>query len=273
VATSAVAAAALAQTSVKDYVVPVGDEYVVDALFSADDQVPVLRGSGEYRMVGIPDGLGAHRNGNGTSTLYMNHELVYAALSEPYVGGAKNDGAIVSKWILDANGNPLAGKRAYDKVYLDDTLVGDAATTANSTRAFARFCSGSLAGPEQGFDRYIYFANEESGSAPTFDGVTPGGLSVAIFDNNGQGEAHGLVPRTLRLGELARQEWNGRRHGHHGNGGRSVEPDSVELEQPAVHVRRQEGPQPRSDRARAERSDGRHALRVQVEERREEQRA
>ena len=188
---TAMTAAALATTSIKPYAVPVGDEYTVTPLFSVDDKVPVLGGSGMYRMVGIPDGLGAHGNGNGTSTLYMNHELGFTALTEPYVGGVKNRGAFVSKWILDANGNPTAGKRAYDKVYLDDTFMGEAATTANSTRGFGRFCSGSLAGPEQGFDRYIYFANEES-SPPTFDGTTPGGLSVAIFDDNGQGEAHGL---------------------------------------------------------------------------------
>ena len=186
-----VAVAALATTSIKPYAVPVGDEYTVTPLFSVDDKLPVLGGSGMYRMVGIPDGLGAHGNGNGTSTLYMNHELGFTALSEPYVGGIKNRGAFVSKLTLDANGNPTAGKRAYDKVYLDDTFVGEAATTANSTRGFGRFCSGSLAGPEHGFDRYIYFANEES-SPPTFDGTTPGGLSVAVFDNNGQGEAHGL---------------------------------------------------------------------------------
>ncbi len=30
---------------------------------------------GGYRMVGIPDGLGAFDNGDGTFTLLMNHEL------------------------------------------------------------------------------------------------------------------------------------------------------------------------------------------------------
>jgi hypothetical protein len=45
VAAAVAAAAALADTSVKDYVVPVGDEYVVDALFSVDDEVPVLGAS------------------------------------------------------------------------------------------------------------------------------------------------------------------------------------------------------------------------------------
>jgi Bacterial protein of unknown function (DUF839) len=185
-----VTAAAAASTSVKPYAVAVGDEYEVDALFSVGDTVPVLGGAGSYRMVGIPDGLGAHSNGNGTSTLFMNHEFGFTAQSEPYVGGTKNRGAIVSKWILDADGDPTAGKRAYDKVFVGDTLIGDAATTANATPAFARFCSGSLAGPEQGFDRWIYFANEETSTQPSFDGK--GALAVAIFDNNGVGEAHGL---------------------------------------------------------------------------------
>ena len=45
------------------------------------------------------------------------------------------------------DGDPISGKRAYDKVYVGDTLIGDAATNdrRNATRAFARFCSG-LAG-------------------------------------------------------------------------------------------------------------------------------
>ena len=31
---------------------------------------------GGYRMVGIPDGLGAYDNGNGTITVLMNHEIM-----------------------------------------------------------------------------------------------------------------------------------------------------------------------------------------------------
>src|SRR5437667_8009223 len=34
-----------------------------------------------YRMVGIPDGLGAFDNGDGTFTLLMNHELAGSAAS------------------------------------------------------------------------------------------------------------------------------------------------------------------------------------------------
>ena len=135
----------------KAYVEPVGDEYDIKALFSVDDQVPLLGGAPgqEYRMVGIPDGLGAHPNGDGTSTLYMNHELIFTALSEPVVGGPKNRGAIVSQWILDEDGDPVAGKRAYDSIFAENTFLGPAPVVGNEAqmpRQFARFCSGFLAG-------------------------------------------------------------------------------------------------------------------------------
>jgi hypothetical protein len=176
----------LAATSVKPYVEPVGDEYEVKALFSVDDKVPLLGGAPgqQYRMVGIPDGLGAHGNADGTRTLYMNHELGYTVQSEPVVGGPKNRGAIVSQWILDADGDPIAGRRAYDWIYDENTFLGPAPVVGNEAQMpsqFARFCSAYLAGPEDGFDRYIYLTNEEDDTATTFDGM--GGLSVAIYDN------------------------------------------------------------------------------------------
>ena len=186
VTAATVVGSVLASTSVKPYVEPIGDEYEVKALFSADDKVPLLDGAAgqQYRMVGIPDGLGAHANGDGTRTLYMNHEFGFAVQSEPVVGGPKNRGAIVSKWILDEDGDPIAGRRAYDTIYDENTLLGPAPVVGNEAqmpRQFARFCSAYLAGPEDGFDRYIYLTNEEDDTANTFDGQ--GGLSVAIYDN------------------------------------------------------------------------------------------
>ncbi len=175
-------------TSIIPYAEPVGTDYETRALLSVGDHVPESSDPAkEYQMIGIPDGLGAHASSRGRVTLYMNHELGNSVLSEPVIGEPRNRGAFVSKWILGRNGQVLSGERAYDTVYIDDTLVGPAAAEDNSTRGFGRFCSGSLAGPAEGFDRYIYFANEESGNADTFDGK--GGLSVAIFDN----QAHGLT--------------------------------------------------------------------------------
>src|SRR5262245_62991943 len=59
-----------------------------------------------YRMVGIPDGLGAYDNGDGTFTLVMNHELPVGIGSggEATPVGVKrasgNAGAFVSRWII-----------------------------------------------------------------------------------------------------------------------------------------------------------------------------
>ena len=195
-AAALVAASVPAATSVKPYVVPLGPEYEIRALFSVDDRVPETSDpSRQYRMVGIPDGLGARANGDGTSTLFMNHEFVQSTVSEPLVGGPQYRGAYVSKWILDADGDPISGERAFDSVFMENTVVGPAAEVGNSTPAFARFCSGSLAGRPHGFDRWIYLTNEEENSPITFDGK--GGLSVAIYDN----EAHALP----KLGRFSKE--------------------------------------------------------------------
>jgi secreted PhoX family phosphatase len=197
-ATACLVTSVSAATSVKPYAVPIGGNYQVKALFSADDKVPLLGGAPgqRYRMVGIPDGLGAHPNGDGTSTLFMNHELTNTTLSEPIVGGPKNRGTYVSQWLLDDDGDPIAGRRAYDTVFNENTPVGPAPDTTNTTRALSRFCSGFLAGPQNGFDRWIYLTNEEEqNAANTFD--AKGSVSVAIFDN----ELHSLP----RLGHFPKE--------------------------------------------------------------------
>ncbi len=184
----AAGAAAAGIAIIKPYAVGVDGGYYTQRLLSVGDTVPETTNSAkQFQMVGIPDGLGADKRKGGQTTLFMNHELPFNTQSEPVLGEPLNRGPIVSKLILDKKGKVLSGERAYDTVYLDDTLVGPAPTVANTTPSFARFCSASLAGPKEGFDRPIYLANEESGGTSTFDGK--GGLAVAVFDN----EAHGLT--------------------------------------------------------------------------------
>lgn len=79
------------------YLVPMMDGVEIKSVLTVGDAVP---GKDEkpYRMVGIPDGLGAYDNGDGTFTLLMNHELQNTAGAER-AHGAK--GAFVSKWIID----------------------------------------------------------------------------------------------------------------------------------------------------------------------------
>jgi hypothetical protein len=170
------------RTSVAPYALPVGTDYSILPILSVGDRVPRTSNPGEsFQMIGIPDGLGAHANLDGTTTVFMNHELVISARSEPIIGQPLYRGAIVSKLILAREGSVLSGDLAYAAVYAENVLVGPPPTISNSTPAFSRFCSGALGWRDAGFDRPIYFCGEESGGTNTFDGR--GGLAVAIFDN------------------------------------------------------------------------------------------
>src|SRR5690349_12007387 len=52
------------------YVIPTVPAAKTSSILTVGDTV-----NGSYRMVGLPDGLGAFDNGDGTFTLLMNHEL------------------------------------------------------------------------------------------------------------------------------------------------------------------------------------------------------
>ena len=83
-------------SSASPYVVRLAPGVVTKSILTVGDSVTNPDGT-TYRMAGIPDGLGAFDNGDGTFTLLMNHEL------GPTVGavrahGAK--GAFVSKWTI-----------------------------------------------------------------------------------------------------------------------------------------------------------------------------
>src|SRR5262245_1971519 len=74
------------------YVIPVNPVVSTQSILTVGDSV------GGYRMVGIPDGLGAFDNGNGTFTLLMNHELGNGTGVTRAHGAI---GAFVSKWVID----------------------------------------------------------------------------------------------------------------------------------------------------------------------------
>ncbi|HXG49391.1 MAG TPA: esterase-like activity of phytase family protein [Methylomirabilota bacterium] len=170
------------RTSIAPYALPVGQDYSLLPLLSVGDRVPRTTDPNQvFQMIGIPDGLGAHANQDGTTTVFMNHELPPFVVSEPIVGQPLSRGAFVSTIILAPDGSVLSGDLAYDAVYAENVYVGPPATVSNTTPAFARFCSGALGWKEAGFDRPIYFCGEEAGGTNTFDGR--GGVAVAIFDN------------------------------------------------------------------------------------------
>jgi len=150
-------------TQQSSYVVPSRSVVRTSSVLSVGDQV------GAKRMVGLPDGLGAFDNGDGTFTLLMNHELGNAA-GVARAHGSK--GAFVSRWIIDKeNLSVVSGADLMERVYLWDTANQRSAAVA-TTFAFNRFCSGDLpaisafynAKTGRGTTERIYTHGEEGGS-------------------------------------------------------------------------------------------------------------
>ena len=120
--------------------------YVLPSLSNGVDIIPILA-AGEYadngyRMVGIPDGLGALGNGK-TFSLFMHHEIP-ASSGVNRAHGSK--GAFVSKWTIDRN--TLRVVEGQDLLPSASKLwQWNSATQrylAGATKAFDRLCSADL---------------------------------------------------------------------------------------------------------------------------------
>ena len=122
-------------TSQSAYVLPALPVVETTSVLSVGDSI------GGYRMVGIPDGLGAFDNADGTFTLLMNHELGNT-VGVNRAHGAR--GALVSKWIVNKETlSVVAGSDLMQHVYLWDS-VNQQSSLVSSAFAFNRFCSGDL---------------------------------------------------------------------------------------------------------------------------------
>ena len=178
-------------SSTAPYVLPSADGVHITSLLTVGDKV----GMNNYKMVGIPDGLGAYKQ-HGDQVVFMNHELRESA---GIVRRHGQKGAFVSRLVLDRKtgkvkaGSDLInpGVKYWD--YQTDmyatkpgapvNVTTDPVTGApvGHTLAFSRFCSGALTEKGQlkhdgvGYDGQIYFANEESGDEGRAFGVTTAG--------------------------------------------------------------------------------------------------
>jgi hypothetical protein len=119
-----------------------------------------------YRMVGIPDGLGAYDNGDGTFTVVMNHELVGTAGA---VRAHGSRGAFVSKWTIDTD--TLQVLHGEDLIQTVHTWNPNTSSYVTGTTAFSRLCSADLAAPSaffnassnKGYPHRLFLDGEESG--------------------------------------------------------------------------------------------------------------
>ncbi len=125
--------------------------------WSAEPFLTVGDTIGNYQMAATPDGLGAVDNGDGTFTLFVNHELT--SKDKENLSDAR-----VSKLVID---------KATQTVISGDYLL-------TGTEGYWRFCSATLVGPAEGFATPLFFTNEESA-----DGKF-GGVSLAIDTKTGK---------------------------------------------------------------------------------------
>lgn len=143
---------------------------VTKAILTVGDSVNLKPdGVTPYRMVGIPDGLGAFDNGDGTFTLLMNHEIPGTGI--PRAHGAQ--GAFVSRWIIRTDDlTVLHGEDLIQNVMVwnKTTYQYEPATVAQKT--FSRFCSADLpalsafydSASGLGYNGRIYMNGEETGT-------------------------------------------------------------------------------------------------------------
>ena len=153
-------------TTKSPYLIGTSTGVTFTSLFTAGDVV------GDYTMVGIPDGLGAFDNNDGTFTVIMNHELG-ATVGASRAHGSQ--GAFISRWNINkSNLSILSGEDQIKNVYLWENNSYKQYNKSNATAksVFTRFCSGDLALPSafyntktgKGSKSRIYLNGEESGA-------------------------------------------------------------------------------------------------------------
>lgn len=173
-------------SSASPYVIPVLAGVQTKSILTVGDAGTNTPG---YRMVGIPDGLGAFDNGNGTFTVLMNHEIG-ATSGIARAHGAT--GAFVSRWTIDKTTHEvLDGSDLITDHQVWNTGSNTWVSATGDANRFNRFCSADL--PEQSA-----FFNAGSGL----------GTTERIFMNGeeagNEGRAYGSVVSTGASYELAR---------------------------------------------------------------------
>ncbi len=122
-----------------------------------------------YRMVGLPDGLGAFDNGDGTFTLLANHEAGATAGIARAHGAA---GSFVSAWIVRKSDLAVLNGKDLMTQHVMWSATTSSYGAPSTGVAFSRFCSADLpdlsafydAVSGLGYDGRIFTNGEESGA-------------------------------------------------------------------------------------------------------------
>ena len=172
-------------SSESPYVVRTVPGVVTKSILTVGDSVNLKPDGTPYRMVGIPDGLGAYDNGDGTFTVLMNQELGSTAGVVRAHGAA---GSFVSKWVIRKDDlTVINGSDLINQIYLWNPAT---AAYEPAAAALNRLCSADL--PDEGA-----FYNPETGR----------GTTARIF-MNGEETSNGRAFAHVATGSDAGKSWD-----------------------------------------------------------------
>ena len=169
---------AQASMAAPTYIAPVDKDWQVRPIITVGEAA-----ANGYAMVGVPDGLGAYANADGSVTLLMNHEL---AGNKGAVRAHGQKGAFVSRWVIDVESL---------KVQSGADLVR-ATMPIGVVQGFNRLCSADLA-PKSAF----------------YNGTSGKGYAGQLFLNGeedkagGRAFAHALNGISYELADMGRIAW------------------------------------------------------------------
>ena len=157
-------------SSASPYVLRSESGVVTKSILTAGDSVNPKPDGTPYQMVGIPDGLGAFDNGDGTFTLLMNHEL---GNTQGIVRAHGARGSFVSKWTIEKGSlRVLHGEDQIQRLMVWNGTTWVLATGDAGATRLNRLCSADLApvsafynpASGNGYDGRIYMNGEEGGT-------------------------------------------------------------------------------------------------------------
>lgn len=142
-----------------------------------------------YKMVGLPDGLGAYDNGDGTFTVLMNHEL---GDTKGVIRAHGSIGAFVSKWVIKKSDlSVVSGSDLVNTVKLWNGIDYSTFNTATPQAIpFNRFCSADLAAPTAyynsitglGTQDRIFMNGEEGGEGRAIAHIATGAEAGTAYE-------------------------------------------------------------------------------------------
>ncbi len=127
---------------------------------------------GGFTFEGIPDGIGAMPGSGGNAEVFVNHEQSRV----PFSGSADFDWASVSHLTLAPSGGVVAGSEP-----LPDSA------------GFQRFCSATMAGPNEGLPSYTFLTGEEAPERVAVPAGAPYGPDPAYAPANDRQSGYSVV--------------------------------------------------------------------------------